>query len=141
MPRRTAPEFTRAKARPPGADFADYCCELLGSLGEVQAKRMFSGWGLSVDGLTVAIIAWDRLYLKVNAQTQPHFAAAGCQLFEYEAKGKTRRLQYYTAPDSALESRAAMQAWAELAMQAAVAARKPGGRRGGVRKAGASVPR
>lgn len=141
MPRNTAPEFTRAKARPPGADFADYCCELLGSLGEVQARRMFSGWGLSVDGLTIAIIAWDRLYLKANAQTQPHFAAAGCQLFEYEAQGKTRRLHYYTAPDSALESRAAMQAWADLAMQAAVAARKPAGRRCGVRKAGASVPR
>ncbi len=128
MPRSTAPEFTRAKVRPPGADFADYCCELLGSLGEVQAKRMFSGWGLSVDGLTVAIIAWDRLYLKANAKTQDHFASAGCQLFEYEAKGKTRRLHYYTAPDSALESRAAMQAWAELAMRAAMAARKPGKR-------------
>lgn len=135
MPRSTAPEFTRAKARPPGADFADYCCELLGSLGEVQAKRMFSGWGLSVDGLKVAIIAWDRLYLKANAQTQPNFASAGCQLFEHEAKGKTRRLQYYTAPDSALESHAAMQAWADLAMQAAVAARRPVGRRGRVDKA------
>lgn len=130
MLRNTAPEITRAKPRPPGADFADYCCELLGSLGEVQAKRMFSGWGLSVDGLTVAIIAWDRLYLKAHAQTQPHFAAAGCQLFEYEAKGKIRRLQYYTAPDSALESRAAMQPWADLAMQAAVAARKPDNKRG-----------
>lgn len=136
MPRRTAPEYTQAKARPPGADFADYCCELLGSLGEVRARRMFSGWGLSVDGLTVAIIAWDRLYLKANAQTQPHFATAGCQRFEYEAQGKTRHLRYYTAPDSALESRAAMRAWADLAMQAAAVARKPAGRRSGVAKTG-----
>jgi DNA transformation protein and related proteins len=126
MPRSTSTtEFTHAKARSPGADFADYCCDLLGSLGEVQAKRMFLGWGLSVDGLTVAVIAWDTLYLKANAQTQPHFAAASCRVFEHEAKGVTRRMQYYTAPESALDSRAGMQPWAALAMQAAVAARKP----------------
>lgn len=125
MPRSIALEYTQAKARPPGSDFAEYCCELLGSLGDVQAKRMFLGWGLSVDGLTVAVIAWDRLYLKVNIETQPSFAAADCQIFEHEAKGIARRMQYYTAPESALESRSAMQPWAVLAMQAALAARKP----------------
>jgi DNA transformation protein and related proteins len=125
MARSTIAEFTRAKARPPGADFADFCCDLLGSLGAVQAKRMFAGWGLSVDGLTVAVIAWDTLYLKANADTLPHFAGASCKVFEHESKGVTRRMQYYTAPEAALESRAAMQPWAAWAMQAAVAARKP----------------
>jgi DNA transformation protein and related proteins len=125
MPRSTATEFTQAKSRPPGADFADYCCELISSLGSVQAKRMFLGWGLSVDGLTVAVIAYDTLYLKANAATQGHFVAAGCQIFEHEANGRKRQMLYHTAPESALESRAAMQPWAALAMQAAVAARKP----------------
>jgi DNA transformation protein and related proteins len=125
MPRSIASEFAQAKARPPGADFADYCCELIGSLGPVQAKRMFLGWGLSVDGLTVAVIAYDTLYLKADAATQAHFVAAGCQIFEHEANGRKRQMQYYTAPEGALESRAAMQPWAAFAMQAAVAARKP----------------
>ncbi len=123
MPRTT--EFTQARTRPPGADFADYCCELLGSLGHVLPKRMFLGWGLSVDGLTVAIIAWDTLYLKANTETQAHYLDAGCRIFEHEAKGVTRRMQYYTAPESALESRADMQPWAALAMQAAVAVHRP----------------
>lgn len=137
MTRRIATEFMQAKARQPGADFADHCCELLHSLGDVRAKRMFLGWGLSVDGLTVAVIAWDTLYLKANADTLPHFAAAGCQVFEHESNGVTRRMQYYTAPESALESRIAMQPWAALAMQAAVAACKPAKtpRRGRQRKA------
>ncbi len=118
--------LTQTKTRPPGADFADYCCELLGSLGPVRAKRMFLGWGLSVDGLTVAVIAYDTLYLKANAETLPRFVAAGCQVFEHQAKdGKTRRMQYYTAPEDALESPTAMQPWATLALQAALAARKP----------------
>jgi DNA transformation protein len=98
-------------------------------LGRVQAKRMFLGWGLSVndgvDGLTVAVIAYDTLYLKANAQTLPHFAAAGCHVFEHTSKGVTRRMQYYTAPEAALESPAAMRPWAALALQAALAARKP----------------
>jgi len=125
MPRNTPTEFTQARPRSPSADFADHCCELMGSLGTVQAKRMFLGWGLSVEGLTVAVIAWDTLYLKTNAETLPPFVAAGCQVFEHTAKGVTRRMHYHTAPESALESRPAMQPWAALAMQAAVAARKP----------------
>jgi DNA transformation protein and related proteins len=125
MPRTKSTEFSQVKARLPGTDFAEYSCELLSSLGDVRAKRMFLGWGLSVDGLTVAVIAWDTLYLKCNAETQPHFAAAGCKVFEHQANGITRRMQYYTAPESALESRIAMRPWATLAMQAAVAARKP----------------
>lgn len=125
MNRNPTIDFTRVKTLSPGADFADYCCELLGSLGEVQAKRMFLGWGLSVDSLTVAVIAWDTLYLKANADSLPNFTAAGCRVFEHESKGVTRRMQYYTAPELALESRTAMQPWAALAMQAALAARKP----------------
>jgi DNA transformation protein and related proteins len=125
MARSVDTEITRSRVRSPGADFADHCCELMGGLGHVQAKRMFLGWGLSVEGLTVAVIAWDRLYLKANTQTQSQFLAAGCQVFEHESKGVTRRMQHYTASEAALESRAAMQPWAALAMQAAVAARKP----------------
>jgi DNA transformation protein and related proteins len=125
MPRSTATEFTRAQARPAGADFADHCCELLGSLGPVHAKRMFAGWGLAVDGMTVAVIAWGQLYLKANPQTQQLFIDAGCQIFEHQSGGVTRRMNYYIAPDSTLESRAAMQPWAALALQAAVAAHSP----------------
>ncbi len=116
--------ITASKPRTPGADFADYCCELLGSLGPAVAKRMFGGYGLSVDGLTMAIIAWDRLYLKTNADTEPQWLAAGCEKFVFEAKdGKIMQMGYYSAPEAALESRIAMQPWAQLAWQAALAAR------------------
>ncbi len=86
---------------------------------------MFAGWGLSVDDLTVAIIAWDTLYLKSNAQIEDQFLAAGCRIFEHTSKGVTRRMQYYTAPDEAMETRSAMDPWAKFAMQAALAAKKP----------------
>ena len=38
-------------------DFADYCCELLSGVGTPVPKRMFGGWGISVEGVTIAVIA------------------------------------------------------------------------------------
>lgn len=105
--------------------FVDHCCELLSPLGPVRARRMFGGWGLSVDGMNLGLIAWHTLYLKVNAATEPQWQAAGCSPFVYEAKGKAMRLHYFTAPEEAMESPALMLPWARLALQAAVAARAP----------------
>jgi DNA transformation protein len=109
--------------------FADYGCELLQSVGPCVARRMFGGWGISVDGMTIAILAnlggGDTLWLKANADTQPVFEAAGCQRFSYEAAGATRGINYYSAPAEAMESPALMQPWARLALEAALLARKP----------------
>lgn len=110
-------------------DFADYCCELLSGLGPCVAKRMFGGWGISVDGLTVAILAnlggGDTLWLKANADTQTQFEAEGCQRFSYGSKTGTRGINYFSAPADAMESPALMLPWARLAMQAALQAKKP----------------
>jgi DNA transformation protein and related proteins len=97
--------------------------ELLAPLGTTRAKSMFGGHGLYVDEIFIALVAFDRLYLKTNADTQPRFVAAGCQPFTYEAHGKTMSMAYYTAPDEALDSPALMQPWARWALQAALAAR------------------
>jgi DNA transformation protein len=116
-------------AKPITDPFVLHACELLSCLGPCKAVRMFGGYGVSVDGMNVAIIAWDTLYLKTNAETEPQWRAAGGQAFVYEAKGKPMKLNYHTAPDEALESPALMAPWARLALQAAVAARKPAPRR------------
>ena len=107
--------------------FADYSCELLQSAGPCVTKRMFGGWGISVDGMTIAILAnlggGDTLWLKAHADTQAVFEAAGCQRFSYEAAGTTRGLNYYSAPAEAMESPALMQPWARLALEAALIAK------------------
>lgn len=111
--------------RPVTDPFVLHACELLSCLGPCKATRMFGGWGISVDGMNLAIIAWDTLYLKSNPQTEAAWLAAGGQPFVYEAKGKPMRLNYHTPPDEALESAALMAPWAWLALEAAVAARRP----------------
>lgn len=113
----------------PDREFADYCCELLASVGPCTARRMFGGWGIATGGLNVAIIAWDTLYLKANADTTPQWLAAGGRPFTYEARGKTHQLLYYTAPDDAMESPQHMASWARLALEAALKARKPPAKR------------
>lgn len=103
---------------------AEHCVELLSPLGAVQAKRMFGGHGLYVDGLFIALVAFGRLFLKADATTAAHFDAAGCPFFEYSARGQTRRsMNYRAVPAEALDGPDAMAPWGRLALQAALAAR------------------
>jgi DNA transformation protein len=125
------------------SDFADYCCELLSPIGPCRAKRMFGGWGIAIDGMTIAILAnlgqGDTLWLKADVQSQALFEAEGCARFTYEADGKIRGMSYYSAPADAMESPALMQPWARLALHAAVAAhanKKPAVKKTAVKKAG-----
>lgn len=109
----------------PTDPFALHCIELLRGLGPTRARRMFGGVGLYVDGLFIALIAFDRLYLKVSDAHRPAFVAAGCERFVYPMKdGSTASLNYWTAPEAALESPTDMRPWAQRAIEAALAARK-----------------
>ena len=113
-------------------DFADYCCELLSGVGAPVAKRMFGGWGISVDGVTIAVIADlgklggsnQKLYLKVDDITKKQFEAAGGQRFEMVSKdGKLMGMNYFTTPDETMESPDAMLPWARLAFSCALEAK------------------
>ena len=89
---------------------------------------MFGGHGISTGGLTLALVAdlgqGETLWLKAGPDTRVLFEAAGCERFTYQAKGKARRLGFYSAPVEAMESAREMAPWALLALQAALAARQ-----------------
>lgn len=108
-------------------DFASYCCDLLNSAGPCVAKRMFGGFGISTDGLTIAILAdlgdGEKLWLKGDDATRSRYVAAGCAIFTYPMKGVPRSMNYYSAPEEAMDSPDAMRPWAALALECAVRAR------------------
>ncbi|MDD2924449.1 TfoX/Sxy family protein [Rhodoferax sp.] len=110
-------------------EFAQYCCELLSTVGPCVARRMFGGYGISTDGLTLALLAdlggGERLWLKASPETRARFEAAGCERFTYLVKGQPKSMNYYSAPDEAMESPPEMAPWARLALEAALAARQP----------------
>ena len=107
--------------------FAHYCCELLGSVGPCTPRRMFGGFGISTEGLNIALLAnlggGDTLWLKADEETRELFEAAGCKPFVYEAKGKAMKLNYYSAPEDAMESAQLMAHWARLSLACALKAR------------------
>jgi DNA transformation protein len=92
---------------------------------------MFGGFGLSTDGLTIAIIAdlgnGEKLWLKASDDNRHTWEAAGCERFTYTAsKGGepvSRGMNYYSAPEDAMDSAHAMAAWARMALQAALIAK------------------
>ncbi len=110
----------------PHPDFADYCCELLASVGPCERKRMFGGYGISTGGLTIAWVldlgAGEKLWLKASEETRGLYEAAGCERFTYLAKGVQRSVNYYSAPEEALESVQLMAPWARQALGCALKA-------------------
>jgi DNA transformation protein and related proteins len=107
--------------------FADYCCDLLSTQGLCVPKRMFGGWGISIEGMTLAIITnlgkGERLWLKGDEETRSRYEAAGCERFTFQMKDRLASMGYYTAPEEAMDSQDAMRPWARLALECALRAR------------------
>jgi DNA transformation protein len=100
----------------------EHCLELLSSVGTPTARRMFGGHGLRVDGVFVALIAFERLYLKADDTSRQQFAAAGGEAFVYAGKGKPVTMSYWTVPPQAMDSPEQMRPWARLALDAGLRA-------------------
>jgi DNA transformation protein len=102
----------------------DHAKELLSPMGLITSRRMFGGHALYIDGLCMALIIRDVLYLKADDTSRALYQQAGCTPFTYETKNQEiHSLGYYTAPDEAMESPAEMTPWARRALAAAVAKR------------------
>lgn len=118
--------------------------ELLAPLGAITARAMFGGHGVYCGGVIFGIVIDDRLYVKVDAQSEPRFRAAGCAPFVYRGQKQPITLSYWSLPEAALDSAEEMKPWAELAL--AAARRKPvkherrAQERGARRRSGARNP-
>jgi DNA transformation protein len=103
-------------------DFVDYVMELLGPFGTVVSRRMFGGHGVYLDGLMFAIVSEDTLYLKADEMNRIEYEQAGCEIFGYLRKGRRATLNFFRAPEAAMESPQLMLPWARSAYAAALRA-------------------
>ncbi|MEO6408485.1 MAG: TfoX/Sxy family protein [Burkholderiaceae bacterium] len=103
--------------------FVEHCVELFACTGTVRARRMFGGTGLDVEGIFLALVAGETLYLKTDDATRAAFQNAGCRPFQFQVRDKQVVTGYWSAPEAALESAGQMQPWARLALEAALRAR------------------
>ena len=109
--------------------------DLLSDLGDVTARRMFSGAGIYIDGVIFALVFDDVLYLKTDDDSRATFEGQGLEPFSFVKQGKRISTSYWRAPELLLDDRGEMQQWAARALQAA---RRSTPRSAGKRKGKAS---
>lgn len=100
------------------AEFRDYVLELLEPLGRVQAKRMFGGVGLYLDGTIFAILTDETVFLKVDDQNRSAFEAEGMPPFNPFKDDKRLIKSYSECPPRLLEDSDALCDWARTSWQA-----------------------
>ena len=105
-------------------DFLDHLRELMrAGARSVSVRAMFGGHGVYADGLFVAIVDDDVLYLRADDRNRAAFSALGLPPFAYTTKdGARHEMSYHRAPDDALESADAMAQWTQSALGAALRA-------------------
>ncbi len=103
-------------------EFADHLADLFGPLGAVEIKRMFGAAGVFHQGVMIALLADEVLYLKTDDRNRADFEAAQCAPFAFERRGRTMRTSYYECPPELLEDADAFAPWVRKAFDAALAA-------------------
>ena len=95
--------------------------ELFREFGPVAVRRMFGGQGIFVDGLMIALISADVIYLKADAETIAAFESEGLAPFSYPTKGGERTLDsYWRIPDRLYDDSEELARWARVAHAAAL---------------------
>lgn len=97
----------------PKNDFPEYIIhDLLSDLPGMSYKAMFGGYGIYKEGLIVACIMDDELYLKVDDGNRKEFEERDSHPFVYVSpKGKQMPMGYWSVPPEVLENREELQAW------------------------------
>jgi len=106
----------------------DFLIDLFTDFGPVTIRRMFSGFGISVDGTNFALALRGSLYLRADERNIPSFEAEGKKPFQYQTKSRTVTVaSYWQLPERLYDDPAELSDWARAALAAAqrAALRKP----------------
>ncbi|MHB1219504.1 MAG: TfoX/Sxy family protein [Alphaproteobacteria bacterium] len=89
------------------------------ALGPVEARSMFSGHGLFLDGICFALVTHDTVFLKVDGRNRPDFERAGMGPFRPWADRDTALVTFYEAPAAVVKDVRKFAAWSAKALAAA----------------------
>lgn len=102
------------------AGLADSLPEVFERLGCVRCRRMFGGHGVFHEDRMIGLVVRETLYLKVDAQSAPHFDALNAPAFSYERQGRTMQMSYREAPADLFDDRDLAALWGRRAWEAAM---------------------
>jgi DNA transformation protein and related proteins len=98
----------------------EFLADLFSHFGPVTMRRMFSGYGISADGVNFAMSLRSGLYFRADEVTIPRFEAEGCGPFQYQTSAKTVTVNsYWQLPARLFDDPEELSEWARAALGAA----------------------
>jgi DNA transformation protein and related proteins len=98
----------------------EFLADLFSDFGAVTIRPMFSGFGISVDGINFAMALRAGLYFRADEQTIPQFEAEGSRPFQYQTSARTVTVgSYWQLPARLFDDTEELSVWARAAVAAA----------------------
>ena len=100
----------------------DFLIDLFADFGPVTIRRMFSGFGISADGINFALALRAGLYFRADEQNIPQFEAEGSGPFQYQQRKTAKTVtvnSYWQLPARLFDDSEELADWARAALGAA----------------------
>ncbi len=98
----------------------DFLTDLFADFGPVTIRKMFSGFGISADGINFALALRSGLYFRADEVSIPQFEAEGSKPFQYQTRAKTVTVNsYWELPARLFDDSEELSVWARTALAAA----------------------
>lgn len=98
----------------------EFLIDLFADFGLVAIRKMFSGYGISADGVNFALALRAGLFFRADEVTIPDFEAEGAKPFQYTTRAKTVTVNsYWELPARLFDDSEDLVRWARGALAAA----------------------
>lgn len=98
----------------------DHLIDLFSEFGPISLRKMFSGFGISADGVNFAMALRAGLIFRVDELTIPRYDAEGARPFQYDTRNKTVVVNSYRhLPERLYDDPEELAVWAREAVGAA----------------------
>jgi DNA transformation protein len=98
----------------------EFLTDLFANFGPVTIRRMFSGYGISVEGVNFALSLRAGLFLRADDETIPRFEAEGSKPFSYQTSTRSVTVaSYWQLPARLFDDTEELSEWARAALGAA----------------------
>lgn len=107
----------------------DHLIDLFSEFGPISLRKMFSGFGITADGVNFAMALRAGIIFRVDELTIPRYDAEGARPFQYDTRNKTVVVNSYRhLPERLYDDPEELAEWAREAVGAAkrAAAKKSG---------------
>ena len=98
----------------------DFLIDLFADFGPGTIRPMFSGFGISADGINFALALRAGLYFRADEATISQFEAEGSKPFQYQTRARTVTVNsYWELPARLFDEPEELTQWARAALAAA----------------------